>query len=67
MKAKKSLKSRPNRLLDQKGQALTEYIALVLLIAVVSIAATKALGGTVKMKLQEARDHINSDITIDGK
>jgi Flp pilus assembly pilin Flp len=49
---------------NENGQALTEYIALVLLIAIVSIAATKALGGTVKMKLQEARDHINSDITI---
>jgi Flp pilus assembly pilin Flp len=53
-----------NTVIDNRGQGLTEYIALVLLIAVVSIAATKALGGTVKMKLQEARDHINSDITV---
>jgi Flp pilus assembly pilin Flp len=60
------MKTTPNSsiLNNNQGQALTEYIALVLLIAVVSIAATKALGGAVKLKLQDARDHINSDITV---
>ena len=50
--------------LNQKGQGLTEYLILVLLIAVVSIAATRSLGNTIKMKIQEARNHINSDVTI---
>lgn len=48
----------------QDGQGLTEYLILLLLISVVSIAAAKALGGTVKSKLEEARNHINSDVSI---
>jgi Flp pilus assembly pilin Flp len=52
------------RLLDQKGQGLTEYLVLLLLIAIVSIAATKSLGGTIKRKIEEAERHVNSDLTI---
>jgi Flp pilus assembly pilin Flp len=50
--------------LDQKGQGLTEYIALLLLIAVVSFGVTKTLGSRVKSKIKEAADHINSDISL---
>lgn len=46
------------------GQGLTEYIALLLLIAVACFAATRGLGGIVKSKITEARNHINSDISI---
>jgi len=52
--------------LNQQGQGLTEYLILILLISVVSIAATKSLGGTIKRKLQMARDHINQDIVLSG-
>lgn len=53
--------------LNQSGQGLTEYIMLVLLISVVSIAATKTLGTRVKSKIKEASDHINSDITLEER
>ena len=49
---------------DKTGQGLTEYLILILLVAVVSIAAAKSLGKTVKDKLQQAREHINSDVSI---
>ena len=49
--------------LDEKGQGLTEYLVLLLLISVVSIAATKSLGGTIRSKIQEARNHINKDVS----
>ena len=52
--------------LDQKGQSLTEYLILLLLIALTSAAAAKTIGGRVRGKLMEAADHINSDITING-
>lgn len=48
---------------NSSGQGLTEYIALVLLIAVISIGATKALGNTVQSKIKEARNLINSGIS----
>ena len=44
----------------QNGQALTEYLILLILIAVVSIAATTSLGTTVRTKLQLAREKINA-------
>ena len=52
---------------DIKGQGLTEYLILVLLIAVTSIVAAKSLGSTIKAKLQLARSHINSDVTLQDK
>jgi hypothetical protein len=47
-------------LLDSEaGQGLTEYLMIMILVAVVSIVAVKSLGSTVKSKIQEAREHIN--------
>ena len=45
--------------LGNKGQGLTEYLVLLLLVAVISIGAVKALGNTVKSKLKEAQTQIN--------
>ena len=53
-----------NILRNQKGQGLTEYLILVLLIAVVSIVTTQTLGQTIKKKIKEVNDHINSGIVI---
>jgi Flp pilus assembly pilin Flp len=53
------------RILDQRGQGLTEYLILVLLISVVSIAAVKGLGGTIKVKIREAKNKINHDVVLD--
>lgn len=51
-------------MLNQKGQGLTEYLILLLLISIVSIAATKTLGNTIKAKLTQVRDHIHKDVTL---
>ncbi len=45
--------------LNQKGQGLTEYLILMLLVCVASIAAAQGLGKIVKNKIKEARDNIN--------
>ena len=47
------------RLDSELGQGLTEYLMIMILVAVVSIVAVKSLGSTVKSKIQEAREHIN--------
>jgi len=49
---------------NQSGQGLTEYLILLILIAVVSITAAKSLGNTVKKKIQMARQHISSDVSL---
>ena len=49
----------------ESGQGLTEYLILLLLIAVVSITAAKTLGKTVKGKLQMAERHISQDIGLE--
>ena len=54
-----------SKLLNQSGQGLTEYITLLLLISVFSIAAAKTLGGTIKKKIEMAERHIQSDVTLD--
>jgi Flp pilus assembly pilin Flp len=58
--------SRPSKILNNQGQGLTEYITLVLLIAIVSIAATKTLGTRIKSKITEASDHINKEISLEN-
>lgn len=52
--------------LGNQGQGLTEYITLVMLVAVVSIAATKTLGSRIKSKITEASDHINKEISLEN-
>ena len=49
---------------NESGQGLSEYLILVLLIAVVSIAGVQSLGGTIKKKIKMARDHIHSDVVL---
>ncbi len=50
---------------QEGGQGLTEYMILLVLIALVSIGAAKTLGTTIKEKIQTARRHIHSDINFD--
>ena len=50
---------------NSKGQGLTEYLILLILISVVSITAARTLGTTIKAKIQVAREHINKDITVE--
>lgn len=50
---------------NEAGQGLTEYLILVVLIAVISITATRSLGRTIKDKIQTARQHIDRDVGFD--
>jgi Flp pilus assembly pilin Flp len=56
-----------NKILDQKGQGLTEYITLLLLISVTSIAVTKTLGTVIRDKIKEAHKQINSIVIKDER
>jgi Flp pilus assembly pilin Flp len=59
------MKSLMKRLNNEQGQGLTEYLILLLLVSVVSIAAVKSLGGTIKSKLGVVRDHVNKDVSLE--
>ena len=48
---------------DKKGQGMSEYLILVLLIAVGSIAATQSLGSTVFRKIHQIKQKI-SDVNF---
>jgi Flp pilus assembly pilin Flp len=43
---------------NQRGQGLTEYIVLLMLVSVISISAVSLLGRTVKGKIEEANKAI---------
>lgn len=45
---------------NESGQGMTEYIILLVMVAVACITAVNTLGGTIKDKLQGARNRINS-------
>jgi Flp pilus assembly pilin Flp len=45
---------------NERGQGLTEYIVLMMLICVISIATVATLGKTVRKKIMEAEKQINS-------
>lgn len=50
--------------LDQKGQSLTEYIILLVLVSLVAVGAAKSVGKTIRAKIETARSHILSDINF---
>lgn len=45
--------------LNNRGQGLTEYLVLVILIAVGSIGMTRLLGQAVKDRIEDAKVEIN--------
>jgi Flp pilus assembly pilin Flp len=45
---------------NERGQGLTEYIVLMMLICVISIATVATLGKTVRKKIMEAEKQIDS-------
>ena len=49
---------------DERGQGLTEYIILLMLVSIVSIAAVKTLGNEIKDRLQHARKKINEEVVV---
>jgi Flp pilus assembly pilin Flp len=50
---------------NNRGQGLTEYIILLMLVSVISIAAVSTLGHTVRGKIEEASRAINSGVSSD--
>ncbi len=58
------MKSKSKKLIkDQRGQGLTEYIVLLMLVSIISITAVSTLGKTVKGKIQEASNKINTEVS----
>ena len=49
---------------DIRGQALTEYVILLVLVAVGSIALVETLGNTVRQRIKRSTDTINSRVNI---
>lgn len=47
----------------ESGQGLTEYLILLMLVALVSIGATRSLGNLIRDKLQQARAELNREVT----
>lgn len=50
---------------NEIGQGLTEYMILVMLVAIVCIGVTKQLGDKVKNRIDYAKSKIVEDINID--
>ena len=50
--------------LNESGQSLTEYLILMLLVAVVSIAGVKSLGTTIREKINKTREAIHEDVDV---
>ena len=50
---------------NHRGQGLTEYLVLLMLVAVASISLVAGLGKTIRGKIKEAQNHIDKDISAD--
>jgi Flp pilus assembly pilin Flp len=59
------MKQLPQPSPSNSGQGLTEYLILLVLISLVSIAAVRSLGGTIQRKLSMVRSHIEGVSTSD--
>lgn len=51
--------------LNQKGQGLTEYMTLLVLVSLVAVGAARTLGTTVRSKIETATRHVNQDINFE--
>lgn len=49
---------------NQKGQGLTEYMLLVALIAIATLAVTKQFGSVVKERIDDAKQKIVDQVSI---
>ncbi len=50
---------------DEAGQGLSEYLILLMLVAIVSIGAVKSLGGAVKSKIDTAKRNIQREVVLE--
>jgi Flp pilus assembly pilin Flp len=54
----KSMNQMVRKLQDRKGQGMTEYIIIAILIAIVVLIAVRQLGTNVKGQFEKARDEV---------
>lgn len=53
-------------MMEERGQGLTEYLVLLVLIAVVSIGVVNSLGKAIRGKFTTARENINREVSFDA-
>ncbi len=51
-------------ILDRRGQGLTEYAILMVLVVMGSVVIVKSIGTQLNIKLTSVRDDINKKITV---
>ena len=53
-------------IMNRRGQGLTEYAILMVLVVMASVGLVGSIGKQLKIKLTTVRDTINKKITVDG-
>lgn len=53
-----------NRIRNQRGQGLVEYMILLALVVLVCVTSTKLLGTKINSKFKEIKEHIDSGIPV---
>ena len=56
----------PSLLNNRQGQGLTEYLILVMIVAVASITIVQGFGGKIRAKISEATDTIEDRVNVSG-
>ncbi len=51
---------------NSSGQTLTEYLILLVILAIASIGLTNTLGSRIRTKLKAASEKIDREVQIDG-
>ena len=54
-----------SNILNQCGQGLTEYVILLMLVALASLVASQTFGRTIQKKIRAANHAIDSNIVVD--
>lgn len=49
---------------NSRGQGLTEYLILMILIAIVAIGASQQLGTAIKGRIDSTKEHINAKLKM---
>lgn len=49
---------------NQKGQSLTEYMILMVLVSLAAVGLTQSLGKSIKKTIRKARDRIDKEIVF---
>ncbi|MBL7714876.1 MAG: hypothetical protein JNL01_05370 [Bdellovibrionales bacterium] len=55
-----------NPIQNQKGQGLTEYLILLILVGIISIVSVQSLGKTIQAKIKLAREKIHTEVDLEA-